>query len=394
MSPAPRRRVTLVIHLPFRWVAFEWLARDLDRRRFEPSVVLISPEPHPAKATFEALGVDTTTLTYRASNHLRHTLFRLPSLVWRLSKILRRLRPDVVHSHFGHAPLAVAVAGRWAAPSARILHTRHVAGPHPWPPRGLQTRIFTRLQQRLSHRVVAISALVEQALLDDGVPQAKIRNIPHGFDLAAFRDVEPRRIVALRRRYDLPAEGGPVVGVVARFVELKGIHHTLAAFERLLATHPTAVLVLAGTFGAHQDWLHGLVDRLPSERVRRIHFEEDLFALYRLFDVFVHVPIAPHVEAFGQVYVEALAAGVPSIFTRSGIAHELAEDGSNCWLVEHGDVDGIAQGLRNLLDRPRLRERLVEGGLETAQNYGLETMIGRHAALYSESDDKRPAALR
>ncbi|MBL0097760.1 MAG: glycosyltransferase [Bacteroidetes bacterium] len=84
------------------------------------------------------------------------------------------------------------------------------------------------------------------------------------------------------------------------------MQYIIPAFERILKSQPK---------------------KLPSDSYIKIEFERDLFSLYSIFDYFIHAPIDPSVEAFGQVYIEALAAGIPSIFTLSGIAPDFIVDG-------------------------------------------------------------------
>ena len=73
--------------------------------------------------------------------------------------------------------------------------------------------------------------------------------------------------------------------------------------------------------------------RIP-DRYTEIVYETDMPALYKTFDVFVHVPVEPHFESFGQVYVEAMASGIPSVFTLAGAATEFVRDGENALVVQ------------------------------------------------------------
>jgi glycosyltransferase involved in cell wall biosynthesis len=80
-----------------------------------------------------------------------------------------------------------------------------------------------------------------------------------------------------------------------------------------------------------------------------IGFESNVYDLYSLFDIYVHTPVDPYCEAFGQTYVEALAAGVPSIFTLSGVAREFAMDEPLATIVPFRDSEAIYRAMIALI---------------------------------------------
>jgi glycosyltransferase involved in cell wall biosynthesis len=82
--------------------------------------------------------------------------------------------------------------------------------------------------------------------------------------------------------------------------------------------------------------------------------------LYKIFDVFVHVPVDEFVENFGYVYVESMAAGVPSIFSLSGVVTGMVQHMEHCYVVPHGNSDEIYAGLRTLIDDPPRARRMAE----------------------------------
>jgi glycosyltransferase involved in cell wall biosynthesis len=372
---AERTRLLYVLAQPTRWPAFEWISHEIDRDRFDLSFLLLHDGPSPMAPYLAACGVPFKAIQYRSKRDVARAARAV-------ARHCHEHRIDIVHTHFMNACLAGLSGARLAGVQPR-LHTRHHAGPYPWSHRPPWGRLYDRYNNGLSRRIVAPSREVWKTLVHrDGVPSQKIALIPHGFDLAAWRRVPEERVRRLRQRYN-PRGASPVIGVVARFEEIKGVHYVVEAFHRLLAEHPSALLVLANARGRYQP-IRELLSRLPPDRHVEIPFEEDAFALYHLFDVFVHVPVAPEVEAFGQVYVEAMAAGLPCIFTRAGIADELVRHGENAWVVEHRDGEGIYQGLRALLANPELRQRL---GREACRSLGrtfeVRTMVRSLEDLYA-----------
>jgi glycosyltransferase involved in cell wall biosynthesis len=374
-SPPGRIRLIYVIHMAVRWVAFEWIGRELDRERFELSYVLLNDGEPPLARYLKPLGVPFHALQLEGRADI-------PRVARALYRHFRRVRPHIVHTHFMNACLSGLSAARLAGVPIR-LHTRHHAGPwDSWRQRPPWGRLYDRYNNALSTRVIAPSRTVQEALSEeDGLPAHKQVLIHHGFDLEALRQVPEPSIQRLREKYGLQG-AGPVIGMVARYTEGKGVHHAIPAFGRLLEHYPAARLVLANARGPWAEPVRRLLATLPPGSYVEIPFEEEMFALYRLFDVFVHVPTGPRQEAFGQVYVEALAAGLPCVFTLAGIARELASHARNAWVVDFGSSEQIYQGMRRLLEDTPLRETLRNNGPGSVEPFGLSRMVRALEQLY------------
>jgi glycosyltransferase involved in cell wall biosynthesis len=127
-----------------------------------------------------------------------------------------------------------------------------------------------------------------------------------------------------------------------------------------------------------------MLSRLPIDNYCEIAFEPDVFALYKLFDVYVHTPIDPELEAFGQTYVEALAAGVPSVFTLSGVAPEFIRHRRNALVVEFENSDLIYKAITELLSNEAMRKELISNGREDVKKmFSLKLLIERLERLYA-----------
>lgn len=285
----------------------------------------------------------------------------LPAAVWKLRKIFRRLRPDVVHTHLVEATLAGLTAAKLARVKG-LVHTRHHGTEsHFYYPHGVY---YDKYANRLSRKIVAISRVVAENLTGrEGADPAKVVTIPHGFDLENFAAAD-EAAAALGRRYGLEGRY-PVVGSISRFIHWKGVQDTVAAFGQLLAEHPRAKLVLANATGPYSADIRRLLgETLDESAYVTVEFERDVFALYRNFDAFVHVPVNRDFEAFGQVYVEALAMGVPSVFTLAGIANDFVVDGENALVVPYSDPGAIARALGLILRDGALRHKITNRGRE------------------------------
>jgi glycosyltransferase involved in cell wall biosynthesis len=364
------------------WKFLEWVCRELHGRNCNLTFLLLNKEDPPLAPWLRSAGIPYEHVPYTGK-------LDLPAAISRIYRFCRRRRFDLVHTHFMNACLAGLAGSRLAGVKTRV-HTRHHGSPHPYSDRKPWELCYDDFNNRLSTHVVAPCEDVRRRLLEEGVDPRKVRLIHHGYDIAAFADVPEERVRRLREKYRIPA-GEPVIGSMSRYIRLKGVEHMIEAFARLLETYPRACLVLANARGANSVAVRSRIAKLPPGRCIQIGFEADVFALYRLFDIFVNVPVGARVEGFGQTYVEALAAGVPSIFTMAGVAHEFIVHGENALVVDYENPEAIHVAMRALLESRELRERLIQHGRRSVeQRFGLKAHTARLDELYLSLTNGRP----
>lgn len=368
-----RMKIVYIISDIDKALAFEWIALGLDARRFDLSFVLLNGGESQLEAFLRMHDIPVKRIVCRSKKDW-------PKAALQLIAHLRKLKPDVVHCHLQQANL-LGLSAAWLLRIPRRIYTRHHSDYHfRYFPGGVK---WDKLVNRLSTDIVAPSDGVKRVLTDyEHAPEAKITVINHGFDLAYFNEVPADRKAALRAEYN-PSRKGPVVGVISRFTKLKGIQYIIPAFRRLLETHPDALLLLFNAAGDYQQEINAMLADLPEGSYRTVRFEAELNAVYSLFDVFLQVSTDTFIEAFGQTYVEALAAGVPSVFTLSGIAPDFIRDKENALVVPFEDEDAIHQAISTILADPLLRDKLKSNGwISVRERFSLHKMIKQLNNLY------------
>jgi glycosyltransferase involved in cell wall biosynthesis len=378
-SPTPLR-IVYVVWLETRWPLMESVCQGTDRTRFDLSFVLLNRSTPPLAPVLDRLGIPWIHVPFRR----RAGIPRAMRVIW---QHCREVRPDIIHTHFMNACLSGLTAAALRGVPVRI-HTRHHAGPVSWKYRRPWQELYDFYNNALSTTIIAPSGAVRRSLMGrNRVRESKVVLLHHGFDLDAFDAVSDDRVRTLRERYSV-GDAHPVIGILARYEAIKGIQYILPAFERLVQSYPKALLLLAPARGRYQPELAPLLARIPTHNRREIAFEDDVHALYKLLDVFVHAPIGPAVEGFGQVYIEAMAAGVPSVITCAGIASELARDRENAVVVPHRDSDAIYHGLRAILEDDALRRSIVCNGRRDARAFTARAMIDGLESLYESAARK------
>ena len=369
------RRIVFIASGVDRAHTWEWLMEHLEGR-VELRFILLNEGDSHFERVARKRWPHVARVTYRSPKDLPRAFFQ----VWCL---LVKWAPDAVHVHLKIAGLIALPAAALAGVKERIYTRHHSTYHHDYFPKAVKQDRFI---SRCATRIVASSAAVEEVLTDlEGVDPGRIRFIHYGFDLDRVRDVSSEAIGRVTKAYN-PSGRSPVIGVVSRYVRWKGVEYTVEAFRRLLVTHPDALLVLAGTHGPDEDAIRKVVRTLPENSYVEVEFEPDVFALYRLFDVFVHVPVDRMIEAYGQIYVEALAAGVPSIVTLSGIATEFIEADRQALVVPYRDAGAVYEALERLLADEDLRRSLSREGSMAVERFGLERFVEAHARLYGADD--------
>lgn len=300
---------------------------------------------------------------------------------WKVIRHLRSMKPDVVHSHLWRATVS-GISAAWLLSIKKRIFTRHHAMIHyrEYP----SGKKWDRLMNRLATHIIAISNNVRHILVTrDGASENKVEVIHHGFDLMYFENRDTQRVRGLREKHKLEKHNTPVIGVIARYVEWKGISYVIEAFRQLRQRRPSAHLVLANAAGNYSPQIKAMLGGLSAHSYTEIVFEENLAALYQLFDIYVHVPVDKDSEAFGQTYVEALAAGVPSVFTLSGVAPDFIRDGDNALVVPYRDASAIDAAIEKLLTNTSLRETLIKNGkASVSREFSLEVMLSKLENLY------------
>jgi glycosyltransferase involved in cell wall biosynthesis/peptidoglycan/xylan/chitin deacetylase (PgdA/CDA1 family) len=228
-------------------------------------------------------------------------------------------------------------------------------------------RRLQRAAYRAAHRMVANSEAAARQLIADGVPAEKIAVISNGIDPASFPahqySARPRRIA-----------------MVACLRDEKRIDVLIAAAPRIIERHPDAEFLIVGD-GTCRDQLEALARRTGVfDRFNFLGHRDDVPAILAEADLFV-LPSAS--EAFPNVIIEAMAAGLPVVATKVGGIPELVREGVTGRLVAPGDADSLASALLDVLDRP---ERAAEfgraGRARIEQTYSFDRMVEQFEQLY------------
>jgi len=382
----PLPRVAFVDHCARRSGAELALARLLPGLTgFEPVVVL--GEDGPLADMVRDQGVEVHVLALGSSTREYSRAAVLPGFgalraglatvgySWRLARLLRRLRVRLVATNSLKSALYGGVAGRLAHLPV-VWHVRDRIAEDYLPASAVG--LVRRAARVLPRGVIANS---EATLATLGLPDRTALRL----GARAIGDPCPSEEFAAGAERPAPADGGELTfGIVGRISPWKGQDVFLRAFARAFPEGGARARIVGGALFGEEAVGAELValahDLGLAERVVFTGHVDDVAAEYASLDVAVHASTIP--EPFGQVVVEAMAAGVPVVATDAGGPAEVVTDGVDGLLFPLGDVGALSACLTRLAADADLRRRLVAGGRETAAAYAPPVIAAEVEATY------------
>ena len=302
--------------------------------------------------------------------------------LYKLVRLFRHLRPDIVHTHTAKAGALGRVAARMAGVPVTV-HTfhGHVLEGYFSP---AATRTFLAIERWLARgtdRLVTVSPRLRAQLLAMGIGRPdQVEVVPLGLDLGRFRLGRSASAPALRASLGL-APGTPLLGSVGRLVPIKDHPTLFRAVAQLGPDGEAAHLVVVGD-GEDRPALARLAQALGvSARVHFLGWRADLETILNELDVVI---CSSRNEGTPVALIEAMAAGVAVLSTEVGGVADLVTHGETGWLVPPGDPSAMAEAIRHLLAEPSLRARLAAAGQAVAlDRHDVTRLIARIERLYT-----------
>lgn len=300
---------------------------------------------------------------------------------WKLSRLMRNLRPDLVHAHDAHAiamaALAVSLGG--SPLHTRLLASRRVAF-------HVAKNAFSRWKYRQVECFICASAFIKSTLIDDGLPAGRTTVVYEGVDLAHVDAAPP---LDVHKEFWLP-HNAPIVGHVAGLAPHKGQRYLIDAAALVVRKVPDARFLIVGE-GELEPMLRHQVKHLHLEKhVIFAGFRPDVLSLHKGFDVFAMSSVT---EGLGTSVLEAMACGRPVVSTRAGGLPEVVDDGETGLLVPVRDAHSLAEAITSLLQDRSRRERYGRTGYERGRRrFNADRMVDETVAVYQRVADTPRAA--
>jgi glycosyltransferase involved in cell wall biosynthesis len=286
------------------------------------------------------------------------TVPKLASALWRLRKLVREFRPDILHAHMMSGAVLGAVESKLAGiPLVTTVHNafdKHA------------------ILMRMGDRLIGVSEAVSEGMISRGVPRAKVRTVLNGTLGAPRRDFFPRESYESVR---------PSIAFLGGLHTRKGVPDLIEAFAFVAAAHPTVQLNIFGD-GPDRPAYEQQAAALPTHD--RIHFMgevRDTKAALSVTDIFA---LPSHAEPFGLVLTEAREAGCAIVANDVDGVPEVLDQGAAGILVPPRDPAAMAAAMLSLLtDDARMAEAKA-AARRNLDRWSIDRVAAETDAVYRE----------
>lgn len=308
----------------------------------------------------------------------------------KLVVILRRIKPEIVHTQTPKAGL-LGILAAWLARVPVRIHT--VGGLPVMEAKGLRRLVLSwsdRTTYALATQIYSNSVVLRDYLISVfRIPKSKIDVIGNGSSngIDTVRYSRGEAVVAsakqLRREHSI-ADDDLVFCFVGRLVKDKGVEELVKAFLRLVVEKKNLKLILLGHFESELDPL----DQLTQETIKTHEsiiapgFRSDVSTYLAASDVFV---FPSYREGFPNVVLQACAMELPSIVTDINGSNEIIRHGENGLVVKPRDVEGLFDAMKRLAEDPALRKLLAsQGRAEVVEKYDQLAFLKKLEVAYQK----------
>jgi glycosyltransferase involved in cell wall biosynthesis len=345
------------------------LCRRLKRQGVEVIVACLKEnvkDSRSLRADFEKEGIGV--INFRADRRFD------PRCLVALVRLLKEERPSLLHTHLPRADFAGAI-GHWICPdipwvcSIHGIYSTHWSGKWSLP-------LFDFVWRRADAIVAISQAAKDWLVMERRITPERVKVIHYG--------IEPNRLTKENygpsRYWGL--DGKFVIGSIGRLEPLKGFQTLIQAMPILLQEAPNTSLVIAG----HDPWGYGkvldsLIEQLQLGRyVKLVGFQSDIPSFFQTLDIFAFASTS---EGFGQVVIEAMAAGKPVLVSKIPPLTEIVVHGESGLLVDPENPKAFAKAIVWLLKNKGKTGRIARQGAKRVNEvFSAERMAQETTELY------------
>lgn len=293
-------------------------------------------------------------------------------------KLLKKIKPDVVHTHLFDDSLSGLLAAKIAGIKKRFITKGDTGFHYFYTPKWV---LFDRLNNSSATKVIAISEQNKKFIQDvEGCSVDKVELIHHGIPIDKATNQNEKTKNDFLLKYKL--QGKFVIGTISRLIDWKGHKYIIEAATAVVKDFPNVIFLFIG----RGDNKLNLQKQLQEKGLKKYFIfidtvePEDIPSVYGTFHLFLH---AASFEPFGFVIAEAMVNGVPIVSTCTGAAADILVNNKNGILISEKNAVELAAGiLETIKNYKNALERSAVAQKEAEEMFNFNLMWDKHIALY------------
>lgn len=359
---------------------WQWFAEEMKNRGINQTYVIIDDGIANSSWLHDDLlkmGIESYFLPYRHKfDHITN--------VFKAISIIKKCKPDIVHTSLPYGNAVGQLAACIMGIKNRITTCENASWANDF--KSKRHAIIDKFTYMVTQKVVTTSDSAREYLKDNfHLKEEKMFSIYHGLKESDYENVSDERIKQLKTQLGI-TENDFVIGVIARYEFWKGHEfiNQAASILKQRNKHKNIKILVFGSKGSYYDMAMSQISEMKiGDVVQYKGFIADTVALFRLFDIHLHVPVNKYIENGGINIIEGMISERPQILTKSGYAWQSAEHMKNAYVVDYQNAEAIADAIEFMKDDKETALKLAAQAKQDAiKVYGLKTKVDRHLALY------------
>jgi glycosyltransferase involved in cell wall biosynthesis len=349
------------------------LAQNLHKEKYIPSLICSSYESlEPMIEAWKNSGFNVYKLNVAHKHDPRH--------YFEIKKLLKTESPDLLHIHLWN-PGSCRYAFLATPENIPIITTEH----DPFPLKGMKKALKITYLRKTSETITVSDSNKELMISEYPEFEKDITTVHNGIDLDFFEKsivhMTSQEKNKIRHHVFKANQNDRIILSIAALHPRKGLTYLLEAMPDVLEKFPDAKLAIIGE-GPQKKELQKVINQLKIDnRVMLLGYQEDIPKLLKCVEIFVLPSVT---EAFGLVLLEAMAAQLPILSTKTGGIPEIIQHMKTGLLVEPANTQELKDGLNELLRNTALSQKIAFVGLHHVKEFSASLMAEKTEAVYDK----------
>jgi len=292
--------------------------------------------------------------------------------ILRLTRLMKKMQIDIVHTHLYRANLAGRIAAKLAGIPVIIANEHNIDS---W--KKFSQRLNDRALAKITNKIIAVSDAVKDFYVKKiGISEDKIITIYNGVDISKFQTYVNTN--KQKEEFGIKPDE-KIITIIGRLHQQKGHLYFLKAAQIIREKNPKVKFLIVGD-GPLEEQLRSMSEDLGiSKNVVFTGLREDIPQILAMSDISV---LASLREGFSITVLESMAAGKPVVVTDVGGNSEVVEHGKTGFIIPAQSPEDLALYSLNLINNQELAKKMGQEAEKRVLNFSIDRMVEKTENLY------------